>query len=1013
MSCSSNAIDNPNHRQRKNQNSFRITLIASHKPDTVGKSFYVEDGELVNETGGLLRDGTWELKNLKNIDEYAKLVENLGPNSAILFGVPKDNSNISGRITAKTITKRKGNHVYRLKEEWTYPAGPALMPIDIDLGDYPLAAAGAGLKTLQKKGVSIDNVDEVFSEVFSWWGDIPVFIQHSNSNGIYDAKTGKLLSRKCGLHIVIPLSDGRLIKKLAEHMAHELIAAGYGFCPVYATGNAPLRSLMDMSIYQPERLIFDGAPGLSDDLWWDRGTKVWGAEKEPLSIKELGELNTDWEGAPGGAALLEDAEKSKLRQKIRSEYATRRAAELDKRGLKSGNARAIIESAIHTETLAPEWEVIAEDGEVIYVEELLENKEKYDGIKLRDPLEPDYRGGAQVAMAFLKGDAANIFSHAHGGITYYLEEFSIGIKKDLEKLEVNLPEDMRNENRKKVSRENARHREKKEPTRENTENEQDSEKRVKTREELQRLIGKTHDVVGNARDLIKEIVKANLDKPVAQALLNAINNRARPKIGIGVLREIYGEECAKLNPSQNNDQNLAEEVYEKDFGDGDLIYVERQGWYLWSGRNWEFKGATGKELAWLDRVILEREKIVGSQRDPGTNTANFLNGVIRVLKSLCHKEVKWWRGPVVNVRNGELHLVEGKWELRPHDKNRYARSIIDVDYMPGASCPNFKKAINALMEGTEDADDRVKMLMEFMGLACVESKGLDAALFMIGSGANGKSLILDVLHEILGDSASSVRLANLENFFHLATLDGKTANLDPEIPVGATLKDDVFKALVSGDKVDVAHKGLKPYSMTPTVTLISCMNALPAMKDFSDAIFRRAHILKLENIFGVKGEPVAPGSPRVATADAIPELKKDCPTGWLLEQELSGIMSWALDSAADAFTRGRVYRAPSSAISGKEWATEHDQVALWLDDNCSVSEEYEMALNDAYANYREWANENGVRGVLGKITFAKRVCDSGDIVKVRRKSGVFLIGIDLYVNAIASYKNVVPLRKKR
>src|SRR3954451_7133272 len=55
---------------------------------------------------------------------------------------------------------------------------------------------------------------------------------------------------------------------------------------------------------------------------------------------------------------------------------------------------------------------------------------------------------------------------------------------------------------------------------------------------------------------------------------------------------------------------------------------------------------------------------------------------------------------VINCRNGELWIgADGRVELKPHNSQSYLRHVLDVDYDPAATCPEYDNAIAEIFCG--------------------------------------------------------------------------------------------------------------------------------------------------------------------------------------------------------------------------------------------------------------------------------------------------------------------------
>lgn len=124
--------------------------------------------------------------------------------------------------------------------------------------------------------------------------------------------------------------------------------------------------------------------------------------------------------------LTDEERRQALQNKQRAESAfrgvqldtvTKNVAAIEK--VSVSKARAIAKeriAAANRGELAPDHLLYLMDGRTITASQI---DDSFDGVTLRDPLEPDYRNGAQVAIIFCKDGKWNIFSQAHGGQKFY------------------------------------------------------------------------------------------------------------------------------------------------------------------------------------------------------------------------------------------------------------------------------------------------------------------------------------------------------------------------------------------------------------------------------------------------------------------------------------------------------------------------------------------------------------------------------------------------------------------
>ena len=226
---------------------------------------------------------------------------------------------------------------------------------------------------------------------------------------------------------------------------------------------------------------------------------------------------------------------------------------------------------------------------------------------------------------------------------------------------------------------------------------------------------------------------------------------------------------------------------------------------------------------------------------------------------------------LLNLKNGMFDI--DAFELLPHSSQHYSTVQIPLEYNPNAKCDRFENFVDEIMDGDQE---RVKVVQEMVGYLLTAETIIHKAFFLLGAGANGKSLLLDIVTTLVGqDNVSNLTLQDLERPFSRANLIGKTVNIATENEVsGKGFNSQYFKAIVSGDRIQVEKKYEPSTSYSPICKLVFAVNNLPYSPDKSHGLHRRMFILPFNRCF--EGE------------NADKHLQKK------LLGELAGILNWAL-----------------------------------------------------------------------------------------------------------------------
>ncbi|ORE86038.1 hypothetical protein ATO7_12113 [Oceanococcus atlanticus] len=446
-------------------------------------------------------------------------------------------------------------------------------------------------------------------------------------------------------------------------------------------------------------------------------------------------------------------------------------------------------------------------------------------------------------------------------------------------------------------------------------------------------------------DAIQEVVEAarHLPRIAKSKIHKAINKAAGVTLG-----DIRAVDAGERHKDTTDDLTHAQAIVLQ-IGGSNLLYANNNAYMYNDAGLWP--RIDDRELKqWAANQL-------SASGEPATATRTA--GIADMLKTCLYvRNHEFNVGPAecVNCLNGELVLTgSGAWELKPHKREHYRTSQIAVEYDPNAEAPNFERFLGEIFHGDPDADEKAEFLLAFIGYTLMAHCIYELFLILIGSGANGKSVVLYLLQELIGKTnVCAVQPSQFGNRFQRAHLHAKLANIVTEIKQGELIDDAALKGIVSGEATTVEHKNQPPFELTPYATCWFGTNHMPHTRDFSDALSRRARILTFNNTF----------TPEKGNAD--PHLRQK------LKAELPGILNLALAAYARAVRDG--FKEPSSSRAARmEWQTEADQVAQFVRDQCRPNDSARLTPEQIYTHYKQWARSNSIKNTLAHSPFASRL----------------------------------------
>ncbi len=319
-----------------------------------------------------------------------------------------------------------------------------------------------------------------------------------------------------------------------------------------------------------------------------------------------------------------------------------------------------------------------------------------------------------------------------------------------------------------------------------------------------------------------------------------------------------------------------------------------------------------------------------------------LESIIRFIQAITRaKEIN------IGIKRSELSLINGIYNiesgiLQPHTKQTkllYNTNLLDLQYRADAKYKRWKQFLGEIFQGDPDKNEKTMLLQEYMGYCLTTDVSLQKALYLLGNGSNGKSIIIKILQKILSkENYTSIEIHELSNKHYLIELQNKLLNVCSEIDK-SMLKTGIFKKIVSGDSLTGDKKFKGAITFDPYCKLIFAANDLPASTDKSHGYFRRLIILKFNNTF--EGE------------------KKDKDLIEILYKEIDGIFVWMIDGLNRLRGNGDFTPAESSQIELESYREKNNNVVQFINDQCELSEDFNIKYDKLYSVYKQYCQDSG------------------------------------------------------
>jgi putative DNA primase/helicase len=283
---------------------------------------------------------------------------------------------------------------------------------------------------------------------------------------------------------------------------------------------------------------------------------------------------------------------------------------------------------------------------------------------------------------------------------------------------------------------------------------------------------------------------------------------------------------------------------------------------------------------------------------------------------------------------------------------------MEAGYVEVGQCPRFMKFLEEIFLGHQDM---ISGLQRELGRCLSGDVSNETFSFWYGSGANGKSVLANVIANVYGTYCVNAPASMLE-----VQQNSGAARQDIARLAGARIAfanetgdkawdSQTIKSIVSTEKTTARFLYGALFEFWPTAKLIVRGNHRPAISDTGDGMWRRLWLWPFDR--------------QIAEGDRDPHLAEK------LLEERDGILMWAIEGCRMWRRSGLVMpmRVREASLAYRE-AT--DVLAEWVDERCHIDDAAESDSSDLYGSYRLWSESSGHRP-LAKRTFTSSLMDRG------------------------------------
>jgi putative DNA primase/helicase len=313
---------------------------------------------------------------------------------------------------------------------------------------------------------------------------------------------------------------------------------------------------------------------------------------------------------------------------------------------------------------------------------------------------------------------------------------------------------------------------------------------------------------------------------------------------------------------------------------------------------------------------------------------------------------------------------------RPPIRLDYCTKVAAASPAPGGTpCPMWMAFLERATDGNADL---VAFLKRFLGYCMTGYVREHVLVFLLGLGANGKSVFVSTVTGIFGDYAIT---APMEMFLassvdrhptEIAKLRGARLVIAQETQKGRRWDEAKIKNLTGGDKLTARFMRGDFFDFSPTHKLMIMGNHVPRLRSVDEALRRRFLLVR----FTV----------------CIPPAERDPQLADKLKAEWPAILRWMIDGCVE-WRRDGLMVPDIVRKATDDYLADQDTLRQWVDDWIEPDPLAFVTTRALFTNWKQWCEERNL-APGSEMAFAESLENNGH-ERGRTKTGRGFKGITL------------------
>lgn len=451
-----------------------------------------------------------------------------------------------------------------------------------------------------------------------------------------------------------------------------------------------------------------------------------------------------------------------------------------------------------------------------------------------------------------------------------------------------------------------------------------------------------------------------------------------------------------LTDAANGQRFIAQHIHEARY------VIEWKKWIVWTGTHWDINQIRVWEMALETAKSIFQEAAAAKSaevskalrswaRTSQSNTCLFKmieaaahDSRIAIKSSDLDKNVD-----LIACPNGTINLKT--YTLQPSNPEDFITRLCPTEFNPTAACPLWEKTVSEVMGGDQELVEFFQIALGYSFSGCQREEGLFIAY---GTGANGKSTILRVIQDVMGEAHTctvpSEVLLLKQGQSHptgLTIMHGKRLAISVEPEMNRALAEGLVKSLTGGDKIAARRMNEDFWEYKPIHTIWLATNHKPNIRGTDNGIWRRIWPIPFSVTF----------------------TKPDKHLSDKLKAEREGILAWLAMGAHCYHQYPDMFKLPAACQDFKDaYRTEEDRLGVFVDDCIERVEGEKTPTRKIWQVYTNWCSEES-EDPLPKKMFFKMLEERG-FPQTRSNGDRLRVNLKLKGALVATINALQPLR---